>query len=97
MPPPFPLFPPGAGSVPPGVVPEGPGCVVAPLPPEAPFPRISLTAARLLRSRALHLAVTGDAKRAVLAQVRSADDAMAHPVAALLHAPSATVQIHWSP
>jgi 6-phosphogluconolactonase len=68
-----------------------------PLPPEAPFPRISLTAARLLRSRALHLVVTGDAKRAVLEQVYASPDAMCRPVAAILHAPGTRVHVHWSP
>lgn len=68
-----------------------------PLPPEAPFPRISLTAARLLRSRALHLVVTGEAKRAVLDAVYAAPDPMRQPVAAILHAPDARVHVHWSP
>lgn len=68
-----------------------------PLPPEAPFPRISLTAARLLRSRALHLVVTGQAKRAVLEQAYASPDPMHRPVAAILHAPGARVHVHWSP
>ncbi|TZF88426.1 6-phosphogluconolactonase [Cognatilysobacter lacus] len=68
-----------------------------PLPAEAPFPRISLTLARLLRARALHLVLTGDAKRAVLARAQTNADAVARPVAALLHAPGAQVHIHWSP
>ena len=68
-----------------------------PLPPEAPFARISLTAARLLRTRALHLVVTGAAKRAVLDEVASAPDPLRQPVAAILHAPGARVHVHWSP
>lgn len=68
-----------------------------PLPPEAPFPRISLTAARLLRARSIHLAITGRAKREALEAAIAADDAMARPVAALLHAPDALVHVHWSP
>lgn len=68
-----------------------------PLPPEAPFPRISLTAARLLRSRVLHLVVTGVAKRAVLHGVYASPDPMRQPVAAILHAPGALVHVHWSP
>lgn len=68
-----------------------------PLPPEAPFPRVSLTAARLMRARELHLVVTGDAKRAVLEQVLAAPDPMRQPVAAILHAPDACVHVHWSP
>lgn len=68
-----------------------------PLPAEAPFPRISLTAARLLRSRVLHLVVTGVAKRAVLHGVYASPDPMRQPVAAILHAPGALVHVHWSP
>lgn len=68
-----------------------------PLPPEAPFPRISLTAARLLRTRAVHLAVTGAAKQAVLAQAYADPDPLRRPIAAILHAPAAMVHVHWSP
>jgi len=68
-----------------------------PLPAEAPFPRISLTVARLLRTRALHLALAGDAKRDVLAAAMADPDALERPVADVLHAPDATVHIHWSP
>ena len=67
-----------------------------PLPPEAPWPRISLTLPRLLRSRALLLAVSGDAKLALLEQAMSAPDPRRRPVSALLHA-DAAVHIHWSP
>lgn len=68
-----------------------------PLPPEAPFPRISLGLARLLEARTILLVVAGDAKRAVLGQAQAAPDPMAHPVAALLHAPGRLVHVHWSP
>lgn len=68
-----------------------------PLPPEAPFPRISLTAARLLRARELHLVATGDDKRAVLDAAARDADATRRPVAAILHAPDARVHVHWSP
>ncbi len=68
-----------------------------PLPPEAPFPRISLTAARLLRARELHLVATGEAKRAVLDRAMATPEPMRLPVAAILHAPGAHVHIHWSP
>lgn len=68
-----------------------------PLPPEAPFPRISLTLPRLLRARAIHLLLTGETKRAVLRRAQASDDALALPIAAVLHAPGADVQVHWSP
>lgn len=66
-----------------------------PLPPEAPFPRITLTVARLLRTRGLHLALTGAAKHAVLREAQASQDSSRRPVAAMLHA-SGAVHIHWS-
>jgi 6-phosphogluconolactonase len=67
-----------------------------PLPPEAPFPRITLTAARLLRARSFHLLITGEGKLAVLRQAQASADPLRHPIAAILHAPDAVVHIHWS-
>ena len=67
-----------------------------PLPPEAPFPRITLTTARLLRARSLDLAITGEGKHAVLREAQASRAVSRHPVAAILHAPGADVHIHWS-
>ncbi|GAB3372214.1 6-phosphogluconolactonase [Lysobacter rhizosphaerae] len=66
-----------------------------PLPAEAPFPRITLSAARLLHARSIHLAITGEGKHAVLREAQATNDPLRHPVAAILHAP-VTVLIHWS-
>ncbi|GAB3382428.1 6-phosphogluconolactonase [Lysobacter fragariae] len=68
-----------------------------PLPPEAPFPRITLTAPRLLRTRSMHLVLTGEGKLEVLRRAQAENDPLRHPVAAVLHAPDVLVQIHWSP
>ena len=68
-----------------------------PLPPEAPFARVSLTLPRLLRARSIHLVVTGDDKRRILRQAQQQDDGSGLPVAALLHARDHHIQIHWSP
>lgn len=68
-----------------------------PLPPEAPFPRITLGFARLLRARGLHLIVTGARKREVMRAAQATHDPLRMPISALLHAPDATVHIHWSP
>ena len=68
-----------------------------PLPAEAPFARITLTAARLLRARNLHLVITGEGKHAVLRQSQASRDMLRHPIAALLHAPDTIVHVHWSP
>jgi 6-phosphogluconolactonase len=69
--------------------------VPEPLPPEAPFPRVSLTLSRLVASHALLLMITGEAKRRVLedARGRSAREA---PIQALLAA-APDLAIHWSP
>lgn len=69
-----------------------------PLPPEAPFARISLSGPRLRRSRSLHLVIAGQAKLDVLrhAQALSADWRTL-PVAALLHDPTCLMHVHWSP
>jgi 6-phosphogluconolactonase len=70
--------------------------VPEPLPPEAPFPRLSLNLEALAATEALVLAVSGDAKRAVLdrALVGAAEDL---PVAHLLHAALCPLEIYWSP
>ncbi|MCA1714067.1 MAG: 6-phosphogluconolactonase [Gammaproteobacteria bacterium] len=68
-----------------------------PLPPEAPYPRITLTVARLLRTRVLHLVVTGADKRTIVQRAQASGDRLRYPVAAILHAPDTCVDIHWSP
>jgi len=68
-----------------------------PLPPEAPFARISLSASRLLNTRRLLLAITGEAKRAVLQRAQAQDDARALPICAMLHQSHVPLEIHWSP
>ena len=74
------------------------GVLPDPLPPEAPYPRISLTLPRLLRAREVHLVVTGDDKRRVLRDAQRQDAGTGLPVAALLHARAdAPIRIHWSP
>lgn len=68
-----------------------------PLPPEAPYARISLTLPRLLRAREIHLVVTGEDKQRVLRQAQQRDGDRDLPVTALLHAHAPPIQIHWSP
>ena len=94
------LFP-GAAELAAGLDPHNSDDVLAvhpePLPPEAPYARISLSAARLLRTRRLLLATTGAAKRAVLDRAQARPDPLTLPISALLHDPAAQVEIHWSP
>lgn len=68
-----------------------------PMPTAGPHPRVSLTLSRMLRSRRVLLAITGHDKRAVLEQAQRAPDPLRLPVGALLHAPGAMIEIHWSP
>jgi len=94
------LFP-GAAELQHGMDPASPDDALVvhpdPLPREAPFPRISLSRARLLRTRRLLLAATGAAKRTVLDQAKARPDPRSLPISALLHDDSAQVEIHWSP
>lgn len=68
-----------------------------PMPSAGPHPRISLTLARLLHSRHVILAISGADKRATLNRAIDGNDPGNLPVAALLHAPGRTIEIHWSP
>lgn len=98
------LFP-GAANLADGLALEGGRTAIAtlpdPLPPEAPFARISLTLPRLLHARTILLVVTGEDKRRTLRQAQQHADGAAAPgslpVAALLQARDHRVQIHWSP
>lgn len=94
------LFP-GAANLAEGLAPDSGADAIAtlpdPLPPEAPFPRISLTLPRLLHAGDVHLVVGGQDKRAVLRRAQQ-DPHAPFPVAALLHAAQARpIHIHWSP
>ena len=68
-----------------------------PLPSEAPYTRISLTAQRLLRAQKLFLAIKGDAKKKALQDALQLNDALQAPVVAILENGMAQVEIHWSP
>lgn len=70
--------------------------VPEPLPPEAPFPRLSLNQEALVQTREIMLVVTGEAKRTLLEQVVSGG-ADALPVARLIRAATSPVTIFWSP
>lgn len=68
-----------------------------PLPPEAPFSRISLTLPRLLRTRSLYLCITGARKLEVLQQAATQSSDQPYPIAAVLRQTSVAVHVHWSP
>lgn len=81
---------------------ESPGtsrCVIVrpdPLPPEAPYARLTQTPAHLVRSRHLLLPLSGDAKRATLVRAlqASARERWRHcPIGSLLHQTKAPVEV----
>ena len=76
-----------------------PRCAIVrpdPLPPEAPYARLTQTPAQLLRSRHLLLPLSGDAKRATLARALQAParERWRHlPIGSLLHQTLAPVEV----
>lgn len=78
---------------------EGPLCVAvgAPRPPQAPYPRMSLSLAGLRASRRLVLPLHGEAKLAVLREAQNAGPVEAMPIRALLRAPRLPLEIWTSP
>jgi 6-phosphogluconolactonase len=93
----FPGAPNLALALDPGAAEAAVAIVPDPMPSAGPHPRVSLTLARLLNSRRVLLALTGTEKREVLLRAQRDADPMRLPIAALLHAPGAKVEIHWSP
>lgn len=87
------LFPQMTADDPPGA--QVIATVPEPLPPEAPFARLSLNLPALLQTREIILVVTGDDKRALLEQV-IAGQRRDLPVARLLAAADVPVTIYWS-
>jgi len=94
------LFP-GAAELPAGLDPGNADEAILvnpePLPADAPHARVSLTLARLLRTRRLLLGATGPAKHGVLERAQASLDPLGLPVSALLHQSTVPVEIHWSP
>jgi len=75
-------------------------CVIAtvpePLPPEAPFARLSLNLEALTATHALIVVITGSGKRGVIeAAIRGEADDL--PIAQLLRAARCPIEIYWSP
>jgi 6-phosphogluconolactonase len=65
-----------------------------PLPPEAPFPRLTLNRAALAATRETILVVTGAAKRRVIEAALAGSDL--HPVSDVLRGGGPPVMIYWS-
>ena len=63
----------------------------------APHARMTLTAARLLKTRALILHVTGDEKLSLLNEVSGGADAMQYPVGLFLAQNAPATEVFWAP
>jgi 6-phosphogluconolactonase len=79
------LFP-GAENLAAALDPNGIETLVAIDPPEAPYPRISLTATALLDCRQLYLSIQGATKRAIYRAATQRADSQRYPIAAILAA-----------
>jgi 6-phosphogluconolactonase len=73
-----------------GVMPE-------PLPSEAPVARVTLSKAAIASSKALMIAVTGDAKRKLLEQAIAQGPSSAYPIGRVLADVELPIDIHWAP
>ena len=69
----------------------------SPLPPEAPYPRFSLSYAAIRASRHVILMISGDGKREVLERAASDDPAGDLPIRRILRDETLPLSIHWAP
>lgn len=69
----------------------------APLPSNAPYPRMTLTLPRLLDSRWIVMLLAGESKRDVYRQALDGDDVYEMPVRAVLKQPDTPVATYWAP
>ncbi|MEM9232979.1 MAG: 6-phosphogluconolactonase [Pseudomonadota bacterium] len=69
----------------------------SPLPPEAPYPRISLSLEAIRRSRSVFLMISGDSKREIYDRAASDDPAGDLPIRKLLHDPDLPLSTFWAP
>ncbi len=67
-----------------------------PLPPEAPVARVTLSRHAIATTRALMIAITGDAKRKVLEQAIAEGPSSPYPIGRVLADVELPIDIHWS-
>lgn len=81
--------------------PQNPASVVEtcpdPLPPDAPFARLTLTRRFIAPTRTAILALTGDAKKAVLAEILAPGPVERAPVRALIEDLGSRLRLFWAP
>lgn len=85
-----------------GLCPDGPDNILTalpdPLPPQAPYARLTLSLSQLLATQCLMLVITGEEKKHVLEKVMSDRPSQIEaPIAALVEAAGDHLEIYWSP
>ncbi len=73
------------------------GVLPDPMPSDAPVARVTLSLAAITTARALMIAVTGDAKRAVIKTAIKQGPASPYPIGRALAGTDLPVDIHWAP
>lgn len=73
------------------------GVTPDPMPADAPFARVTLTARAITEARAVTLAITGADKRAVLERALADGAGSPYPIGRLLAASDLAIDIHWCP
>ena len=73
------------------------GVMPDPLPPEAPVARVTLTRSAILSARTVTIAITGDAKRALLEQAIADGHSSKLPIGRVLAEAEQPIDIHWAP
>jgi len=73
------------------------GVMPDPLPSDASVPRVTLTRAALLSARTMLIALTGDAKRALLEQAIADGQSSKLPIGRVLAEVEQPIDIHWCP
>jgi len=70
--------------------------IIAVTPPKAPYRRLSMTRAALLKCDKLYLAIQGENKRAVFERARLAEDVRL-PISSFLHQKVTPLDVYWAP
>lgn len=90
-------FFPGAEELAQALAPESPAACAAVTPPQAPWPRLTLTLPRLLASREVVVHLYGEAKLPVLQAALAEGEMTAMPIRALLRQDQVPVSLYWAP
>jgi len=73
------------------------GVMPAPLPPEAPVARVTLTRSAILSARTVMIVITGEEKRALLEQAIADGQSSKLPIGRVLAEAEQPIDIHWCP